>query len=79
MDYKYVHMTKSKLLKGVSQREDKILDAIDDLKNFLDSTEDGELASMGDELSEQAVDFLQSSDLINFNDIRDFIETEYEH
>lgn len=71
-------MKKIKLLKGLLQKEEKILDAFEDLQNFLDSTEDGELSSMGNELHELLVDFFQTNDTLNIYDIRNFVEEEYE-
>lgn len=71
-------MKKIKLLKGLLQKEEKILDAFEDLQNFLDSTEDEELSSMGNELHELLVDFLQTNDTLNIYDIRNFVEEEYE-
>jgi flagellin-specific chaperone FliS len=71
-------MNKTKLLKGLTQKEEKILDAIEDLQTFLDSTEDEELSSMGNELYSMAVDFLQNNDTLNIYDIRTFIEEEYD-
>jgi len=71
-------MNKIKLLKGLTQKEEKILDAIEDLQTFLDSTEDEELSSMGNELYSMVVDFLQNNDTLNIYDIRTFIEEEYD-
>lgn len=71
-------MKKIKLLKGLLQKEEKILDAFEDLQNFLDSTEDEELSSMGNELHELLIDFLQTNDTLNIYDIRNFVEEEYE-
>lgn len=71
-------MKKIKLLKGLIQKEEKILDAFEDLQNFLDSTEDEELSSMGNELHELLIDFLQTNDTLNIYDIRNFVEEEYE-
>jgi hypothetical protein len=71
-------MKKIKVLKGLLQKEEKILDAFEDLQNFLDSTEDEELSSMGNELHELLVDFLQTNDTLNIYDIRNFVEEEYE-
>lgn len=71
-------MNKNKLLKILNQKEEKILDAIEELQIFLDSTEDEELSSMGDELSSNLVDFLQANDNLNIDDIKQFIENEYE-
>jgi hypothetical protein len=71
-------MKKIKLLKGLLQKEEKILDAFEDLQNFLDSTEDEELSSMGNELHESLIDFFQTNDTLNIYDIRNFVEEEYE-
>jgi hypothetical protein len=71
-------MKKIKLLKGLLQKEEKILDAFEDLQNFLDSTEDEELSSMGNELHELLIDFFQTNDTLNIYDIRTFVEEEYE-
>lgn len=71
-------MKKIKVLKGLLQKEEKILDAFEDLQNFLDSTEDGELSSMGNELHELLIDFFQTNDTLNIYDIRNFVEEEYE-
>jgi|688.fasta_scaffold00683_35 hypothetical protein len=71
-------MKKIKLLKGLLQKEEKILDAFEDLQNFLDSTEDEELSSMGNELHELLIDFFQTNDTLNIYDIRNFVEEEYE-
>lgn len=71
-------MNKIKLLKTLNQKEDKILDAIEDLQIFLDSTEDEELSSMGNELASLMVDFLQGNDNVNIHDIKKFVEEEYD-
>lgn len=71
-------MKKIKVLKGLLQKEEKILDAFEDLQNFLDSTEDEELSSMGNELHELLIDFFQTNDTLNIYDIRNFVEEEYE-
>ncbi len=70
-------MNKNKLLKTLNQKEDKILDAIEDLQIFLDSTEDPELSYMGNELTSNLIDFLQSNDNVTIHDIKKFIEEEY--
>jgi hypothetical protein len=71
-------MKKIKLLKGLLQKEEKILDAFEDLQTFLDSTEDEEISSMGNQLHELLVDFFQTNDTLNIYDIQKFVEEEYE-
>lgn len=67
-----------KLLKKLKVQEEKLLDAIYEFQEFLDSTEDGELSSMGSELCELLVDFIHDNDTVNLNDIKKFIEEEME-
>ena len=63
-----------KFLKKLKDKEEKLLDAIYELQEFLDSSEDAELSSMGDQFSELMLDFIQTNDTISLNDIREFIE-----
>jgi hypothetical protein len=67
-----------KFLKKLKEKEEKLLDAIYELQELLDSTEDEELSSMGDEFSELMLDFVQSNDTMSLNDIREFIEESIE-
>lgn len=66
----------NKLMKKLRDKEEKLLDAIEDLKTFLEDTEDEQLASMGEEFSEVLLDFLYENDSISLNDIRTVIEEE---
>jgi hypothetical protein len=65
-----------KLLKKLKVQEEKLLDAIYEFQEFLDSTEDGELSSMGSEFCELLVDFVHENDTMTLNDIKKFIEEE---
>ena len=67
-----------KLLKKLKEKEEKLLDAIYEIQEFLDNTEDAELSSMGNDFCENLVDFVNSNDMISLNDIRIFIEDEME-
>lgn len=67
-----------KLLKKLKEKEDKLLDAIYEIQELLDSTEDSELSSMGDQFSEMMLDIIQSNDTMSLNDIREFIEESIE-
>lgn len=68
----------TKLYKKLREREEKLLDAIYDLQELLDSTEDGDLSSMGAEFCELLVDFVHENDTISLNDIKNFIENDME-
>jgi hypothetical protein len=65
-----------KLLKKMKDLEEKLIDTVYEIQELLDSTEDSELSSMGDQFSELMLDFIQSNDTISLNDIRTFIEEE---
>ena len=63
-----------KLLKKLKDKEEKLLDAIYEIQELLDTAEDGELSSMGTEFSEVLNDFIYDNDVCNFNDIKNYIE-----
>lgn len=69
---------RNKWLKKLKDKEEKLLDAIYDIQDFLDSTEDEELSSMGAEFCELMVDFINSNDTCTIDGIRNFIETNVE-
>lgn len=71
-------LTKTKLYKGFKSKEDAIIKAIEDFQEYLDLTEDPDLSSMGSIFSENVLDFLYENDTMSFNDIRNFIEEEFE-
>lgn len=67
-----------KLFKKLKDKEEKLLDIIYEIQELLDSTEDSELSSMGNDFSEILVDFIHDNDTISLNDIKKFIEEEFE-
>lgn len=69
---------KTKLLKKLREKEEKLLDCIYEIQEFLDSTEDEGLSSMGVDFCESVVDFIHENDNISLNDIKEFIEHEME-
>lgn len=71
-------LTKSKLLKQFNLKEDALLSAIEAFQDFLDATEDPDLSTMGSDLCEATIDFWHTNDTINLNEIRQFIENEFE-
>ena len=62
----------------MKEKEEKLLDAIYDIQDFLDSTEDEELSSMGVEFCDLMVDFINENDTCTIDAIRDFIENNVE-
>lgn len=65
-----------KLLKKLREKEEKLMDAIYDIQELLDSEEDPELSSMGDNFTETVLDFLTSNDEITLDAIKHYIEEE---
>jgi hypothetical protein len=63
-----------KLLKKLKDKEEKLMDAIYEIQELLDSTEDAELSSIGDTFSEIVIDFINSNDTLTLNDIKKSIE-----
>ena len=62
-----------KLLKKIREKEEKLLDIIEEMKMLLEDTDDEEFASLGDEFSELMLDFLYNNDALNLNEIKDAI------
>ena len=71
-------MKKNTIYKKLEIYEEKLIKAINDLRDFLDSVEDAELSSMADEFSEKLIDFLHENDTVSLDDIRKFIENDYD-
>lgn len=71
-------MKKNTILKKLENYEEKITILIQDFQDFLDSIDDIELSEMASDFSETVLDFIHENDTCSINDIRDFIENEYE-
>lgn len=71
-------MKKNTILKKLEMYEEKITNLIQDFQDFLDSVDDFELSEKASEFSESVLDFIHENDTCNLNDIRDFIENDYE-
>jgi len=71
-------MKKNTIYKKLEIYEEKLIKAINDLRDFLDSVEDAELSSMADEFSETLIEFLHENDTVSLDDIRKFIENDYD-
>jgi predicted transcriptional regulator len=65
-----------KLLKKLKDKEEKLIDAIYEIQELLDSTEDPELSSMGDSFSEAIQSFINDNDTTTLESIKEYIENE---
>lgn len=66
----------TKLFKKLRDKEERLLDAVYEIQELLDSTEDEELSSMGAEFCEIILDFIHCNDTVSLNDIKEFIEND---
>lgn len=67
-------MNKSTLLRKVNDKLDKITTAVDELKDILDTLEDGELSEMANDFANAIVDFMTDNDTVTSGDIINYIE-----
>jgi hypothetical protein len=67
-----------KLVSKLKVKEDKLMDAIYEIQELLDATEDAELSSMGNEFCDAMIDFISSNGIMTLNEIREFIEEQLE-
>lgn len=71
-------MKRNTILKKIEAYEEKIEKAINDLHDFLDSIDDEEISGMAADFSEFLLDSIHENDTISLQDIRKFIENDYE-
>lgn len=66
-----------KILKKLKDKEEKLIDAIYELQELLDSTEDEELSSMGDSFAEAIQDFINNNDTQTLEGIKEYLENDF--
>lgn len=71
-------MKKNAIYKKLEQYEEKIIKSINDLTDFLHTIEDVELSEIADSFSESVLDFIHENDTVTIDDIRNFIENDYD-
>ena len=71
-------MKKNKIIKMIMQKEEKLIESIENFRDFLDSLEDDDLSSLGNEFYETVLDFVYTNDTLSLNDIKEFVEENYE-
>lgn len=70
-------MNKGTLLRKINEKIDKITNAIYDLRDLLDDTENDDLSQMGNDLADAMVEFISDNDTITSSDILNYIEEYY--
>jgi flagellin-specific chaperone FliS len=71
-------MKKNAILKKIDIYENKIIDIIHEFRDFLDTVEDPDISSMGEDFYQFMVDNLYENDIVTINDIKEFVQNEYE-
>jgi hypothetical protein len=71
-------MKKNAILKKIDYYENKIMDDIHELQDFLDHIEDADISSMGNEFCEMLIDNFHENGTMTLNEIRNFVQYEYE-
>jgi flagellin-specific chaperone FliS len=70
-------MNKGTLVRKINEKIDKITNAIYDLRDLLDDTENDDLSQMGNDLADAMVEFISDNDTITSSDIIEYIEEYY--
>jgi hypothetical protein len=71
-------MKKSTILKKLDNYEERIIKIIDEMQDFLDSVDDSDVSVMAEDFCQGMLDYVQENGICNLNDIREFIENDYE-
>jgi flagellin-specific chaperone FliS len=71
-------MKKNALLKKIDNYENKIIDVIHELQDFLDHVEDPDISSMGNELCQLLIDTMYDNDIVSINNIKEFVQHDYD-
>jgi hypothetical protein len=71
-------MKKNTILKKLDGYEERMIKIIDEMQDFLDSIEDSDISMMAEDFCQGLLDYVQENDICNLNDIREFIENDYE-
>jgi hypothetical protein len=71
-------MKKNTIFKKLEFHEEKIIKSINELQDFLDSIDDSEISEMANDLCENMLDFFHENDTYSINDIRNFVENDYD-
>jgi len=70
-------MNKGTLIRKINEKIDKITNAIYDLRDLLDDTENDDLSQMGNDLADAMVEFISNNDTATSSDILAYIEEYY--
>lgn len=70
-------MNKGTLIRKVNEKLDKVTNAIYELRDLLDDTENDDLSQMGNDFADALADFISDNDTITSSDILGYIDEYY--
>jgi hypothetical protein len=70
-------MNKGTLIRKVNEKLDKITNAICDLRDLLDDTENDDLSSLGNDFADAMTEYISDNDTVTSSDIIEYINEYY--
>lgn len=70
-------MNKGTLIRKVNEKLDKITNAICDLRDLLDDTENDDLSSLGNDFADVMTEYISDNDTVTSSDIIEYINEYY--
>jgi len=72
-------MNKGTLIRKVNEKLDKITNSIYELRDLLDDTENDDLSQIGNDFTDNIVDFISENDNVTSSDILNCISEYYDN
>lgn len=72
-------MNKGTLMRKVNEKLDKITNSIYELRDLLDDTENDDLSQIGNDFTDNIVDFISENDNVTSSDILNCISEYYDN
>lgn len=70
-------MNKGTLIRKINEKLDKITNAICDLRDLLDDTENDDLSSLGNDFADAMTEYISNNDTVTSSDIIEYINEYY--
>jgi len=70
-------MNKGTLIRKINEKLDKITNAICDLRDLLDDTENDDLSSLGNDFADAMLEYISNNDNVTSSDIIEYINEYY--
>ena len=70
-------MNKGTLIRKINEKLDKITNAICDLRDLLDDTENDDLSSLGNDFADAMLEYISNNENVTSSDIIEYINEYY--